>query len=159
MYLGTGAHVSCFGKGRKQRITPLTKTTATMLRAWLTERRGEPIDPLFPTRQGRQLSRDALEQRLATHAVSAAQCCASLKTKRVTPHVLRHSAAMRLLQAGVDTTVIALWLGHEQVETTQIYLHADLKLKEQAIARTTPPDAKPGRYRPPDSVLAFLGDL
>ncbi|MGH2868454.1 MAG: tyrosine-type recombinase/integrase, partial [Solirubrobacteraceae bacterium] len=149
----------CVGKGRKQRITPLTKTTTLMLRAWLIECRGLPTDPLFATSLGRQLSRDALEQRLATHAVSAAQRCASLKTKRVTPHVLRHSAAMRLLQAGVDTTVIALWLGHEQVETTQIYLQADLKLKEQALARTTPPHGKLGRYRPPDSVLAFLEGL
>ena len=159
LYLGTGAHVSCFGKGRKQRITPLTKATTMMLHAWLAERGGLPADPLFPTRQGRQLSRDALEQRLATHAVTASAACPSMRSKRVTPHVLRHTAAMRLLQAGVDTTVIALWLGHEQVETTQIYLHADLKLKEQALARTTPPDGKPGRYQAPDAVLAFLEGL
>jgi integrase/recombinase XerD len=130
-----------------------------MLRAWLAERGGGPSEPLFPTSRGRQLSRDALEQRLATHTITAARCCPSLKTKRVTPHVLRHSAAMRLLHAGIDTTVIALWLGHEQVETTQIYLHADLTLKEQALARTTPPDGKPGRYRPPDTLLAFLEGL
>jgi len=159
VHLGTGAHVSCLGKGRKQRITPLTKTTTIMLRAWLAERGGAATAPLFPTSKGRQLSRDALEQRLAKHAMTAAQRCPSLKSKRVTPHVLRHSAAMRLLRAGVDTTVIALWLGHEQVETTQIYIHADLKLKEQALARTTPPNGKPGRYRPPDAVLAFLEAL
>jgi site-specific recombinase XerD len=159
VHLGTGAHVSCFGKGRKERITPLTKTTTAMLRAWLAERGGGPNEPLFPTTTGRQLSRDALEQRLATHAQTAARRCSSMRAKRVTPHVLRHSAAMRLLHAGVDTTVIALWLGHEQVQTTQIYLHADLKLKEQALARTTPPNGKPGRYQPPDSVLAFLDGL
>ncbi len=159
VHLGTGAQVSCTGKGRKQRITPLTKTTTTMVRAWLDERGGAHSDPLFPTSRGRQLSRDALEQRLAKHADAAAQCCPSIATKRVTPHVLRHTAAMRLLHAGIDTTVIALWLGHEQVETTQIYLHADLKIKEQALARTTPPNGKPGRYRPPDPLLAFLEGL
>jgi len=157
--LGAGPHVTCIGKGRKQRITPLTKATTTVLRAWLAERGGEPNDPLFPTGKGRQLSRDALEQRLAKHAAAAAERYPSLRTKRVTPHVLRHTAAMRLLHAGIDTTVIALWLGHEQVETTQIYLHADLALKEQALARTKPPDGKPGRYRAPDPLLAFLEAL
>jgi integrase/recombinase XerD len=159
VHLGTGPHVTCIGKGRKQRITPLTKATTTVLRAWLAERGGEPNDPLFPTGKGRQLSRDALEQRLAKHAAGAAERYPSLRTKRVTPHVLRHAAAMRLLHAGIDTTVIALWLGHEQVETTQIYLHADLALKEQALAKTKPPDGKPGRYRAPDPLLAFLEAL
>jgi integrase/recombinase XerD len=130
-----------------------------MLRAWLTERGGDSADALFPTIHGRQLSRDALEQRLAVHAKTAARSCASLTGKKVTPHVLRHSAAMRLLHAGVDTTVIALWLGHEQVETTQIYLHADLTIKEQALARSVPLDGTPGRYRPPDKMLAFLQAL
>ena len=116
-------------------------------------------DPLFPTGQGRQLSRDALERRLTKHAAIAAERCPSLRAKRVTPHVLRHTAAMRLLHAGVDTTVIALWLGHEQVETTHIYLHADLAIKEQALARTTPTDVKPGRYKAPDPLLAFLEGL
>ncbi len=157
--LGHGAHANCLGKGRKQRITPLTPTTGTILRAWLGERAGHPGDPLFPTRTGTKLSRDALEHRLAKHAATAAQKCPSLHSKRITAHVLRHTAAMRLLQAGVDTSVIALWLGHEQAETTQIYLHADLALKQQALARTTPPDAKPGRYRPPDTLLAFLEAL
>jgi integrase/recombinase XerD len=157
--LGTGAHVTCLGKGRKHRITPLTKTTVAMLRAWLAERGGEPADALFPTIHGRQLSRDALEQRLAVHAKTAARSCPSLTGKKVTPHVLRHSAAMRLLHAGVDTTVIALWLGHEQVDTTQIYLHADLTIKEQALARSVPLDGTPGRYRPPDKMLAFLQAL
>ncbi len=159
LHLGHGAHVNCLGKGRKQRITPLTTPTITILRAWLRERKGQPADPLFPTRTGTALSRDALEHRLAKHVAAAAQKCQSLHGKRVTAHVLRHTAAMRLLHAGVDTSVIALWLGHEQVETTQIYLHADLALKEQALARTKPPDAKPGRYRPPDTLLAFLEAL
>jgi integrase/recombinase XerD len=159
VHLGTGAHVNCIGKGRKQRITPLTKTTARLLRAWLSERGGEGGEPLFPTRQGQQLSRDALEQRLAKHAAAAGEHCPSMRAKKVTPHVLRHTAAMRLLKAGIDTTVIALWLGHEQVETTHIYLHADLTIKEQALARTAPVNDKPGRYRPPDALLAFLEAL
>ena len=159
VHRGIGAHVSCTGKGRKQRITPLTKATTAILRSWLAERGGDASDPLFATGQGRPLSRDALEQRLTKHATAAARHCPSIATKRVTPHVLRHTAAMRLLQANIDTTVIALWLGHEQVETTQIYLQADLVIKEKALARTTPPDGKPGRYRPPDPLLAFLEGL
>src|SRR5205085_2310301 len=150
VHLGTGAHVNCIGKGRKQRITPLTTTTTRMLRAWLSERGGHLGEPLFPTSQGRPLSRDALEQRLAKHAAAATELCSSMRGKKVTPHVLRHTAAMRLLKAGIDTTVIALWLGHEQVETTQVYLHADLALKEQALAKTKPLDSTPGRYRPQD---------
>lgn len=159
VHLAVGAHVSCLGKGRKQRITPLTRSMVDVLRVWLAERVVQPAEPLFVTRTGRALSHDALERRLAKHAASAAQKCPSLRDKRVTPHVLRHTAAMRLLHAGVDTSVIALWLGHEHVETTQIYLHADLALKEQALARTTPVDTKPGRYRPPDSLIAFLEAL
>ena len=158
-HLGTGPHVSCHGKGRKQRITPLSKTTVTVLRAWLAGRRGDPAQPLFPNRTGGRLSRDAVEKRLAQHAATAAGQCPSLKTKNVTAHTLRHTAAMQLLHAGVDTTVIALWLGHEQAETTQIYLHADLAIKEKALARTTPPDTTPGRYKPPDQLLAFLESL
>jgi integrase/recombinase XerD len=157
--LGTGAHVNCLGKGRKQRITPLTKQTVAVLKAWTRERAGEPDAPLFTTTTGHALSRDALEHRLAKHAATAITTCPSLKAKTISPHVLRHTAAMRLLRAGVDTTVIALWLGHEQIRTTQIYLHADLAIKEKALARTTPPDTKPGRYRPPDRILAFLDAL
>jgi integrase/recombinase XerD len=157
--LGRGAHVSCLGKGRKQRITPLTSGTVAVLRVWLAERGDEAQEPLFPTRSGGRLSRDALERRLAKHVAVAALACPSLGEKRVTAHVLRHTAAMRLLQAGVDTSVIALWLGHEQIETTQVYLHANLAIKEQALARTRPASAKPGRYRPPDAVLAFLEAL
>ena len=129
------------------------------MRAWTRERDGHPGDPLFATSTGRRLSRDALERRLAKHAATAAATCPSLTAKTVTPHVLRHTAAMRLLHAGVDTTVIALWLGHEQIQTTQIYLHADLAIKERALAKTTPPTAKPGRYQPTDRVLAFLDAL
>jgi integrase/recombinase XerD len=159
VHLSTGAHVSCRGKGRKQRITPLTAATVAVLRVWLAERAGGRDDPLFPTSRGRRLSRDALERRLAKHLGTAAQRCPSLREKKVTLHTLRHTAAMQLLHAGVDTTVIALWLGHERVDTTQIYLHADLALKERALSRTKPPDAKPGRYRPPDALLAFLEAL
>ena len=157
--LDGAAHVTCEGKGRKQRITPLTRTTAAVLRVWLDERSGNPSDPLFPTIRGRRLSRDGLERRLAIHVARAAHDRPSLQEKNVTLHTLRHTAAMQLLHAGIDTTVIALWLGHERVETTQIYLHADLALKEKALARTKPPDAKPGRYRPPDTLLAFLEAL
>jgi integrase/recombinase XerD len=159
VYLGQGAHVSCVGKGRKQRITPLIHPTIAVLASWLTERDAGADDPLFPTSTGRPLTRDALERRLTKHALHASVRCPSLHKKTVTPHVLRHTAAMRLLQAGVDTTVIALWLGHEQVDTTRIYVHADLQLKEQAIARTTPLNGKPGRYRPSDKLLAFLTQL
>ena len=159
VHLGTGAHVSCLGKGRKQRITPLTTATVATLCAWLVERGGLPSQPLFPTRRGDPLSRDGLQRRLTIYSVTAAQSCPTLHAKHISPHVLRHSAAMRLLAAGVDTTVIALWLGHEHVATTQIYVHADLALKEKALARTTPQHAEPGRYRPSDTVLAFLDGL
>jgi integrase/recombinase XerD len=158
-HLGAGPHVSCHGKGRKQRITPLTTVTVTVLRAWLAERHGKPGHPLFPNRTGGQLSRDAVEKRLAQHVTAAEAECPSLKEKNVTAHTLRHTAAMRLLHAGVDTSVIALWLGHEQADTTQIYLHADLELKEKALARTTPTATTPGRYKPPDQLLAFLESL
>jgi integrase/recombinase XerD len=157
--LGVGAHVNCVGKGRKQRITPLTKQTVTVMRAWARERDGQPGQPLFTTSTGRPLTRDALERRLAKHAATATASRPSLADKTITPHVLRHTAAMRLLHAGVDTTVIALWLGHEQIQTTRIYLHADLAIKEKALARTTPPTVKPGRYQPTDRVLAFLDGL
>jgi integrase/recombinase XerD len=159
VHLGTGAHVCCLGKGRKQRITPLTTATAATLRAWLIERAGLPTQPLFPTRRGDPLSRDGLQRRLAIYSATAAQTCPSLRSKHISPHVLRHSAAMRLLAAGVDTTVIALWLGHEHVATTQIYIHADLALKEKALARTALQQTEPGRYQPSDKVLAILEGL
>jgi site-specific recombinase XerD len=157
--LATGAHVRCEGKGRKQRTVPLTTPAQAVLAAWLGERGGRPADPLFPTRTGRRLSRDAIEQRVTTHAAAARNNCPSLGTKQLHPHVLRHSCAMSLLQAGVDTTVIALWLGHADVRSTQPYLHADLTIKEKALALLTPGDVKPGRYKPPDRVLAFLEGL
>ena len=157
--LGAGAHVSCQGKGRKQRITPLTSATTTVLSSWLAERRAAPTDPMFPSRHGTAMSRDALERRLAKHAATAARVEPTITEKKVSPHVLRHTAAMRLLEAGVDSTVIALWLGHESVATTQIYVHADLALKERALARTAPLDAAPSRYRPSDSVMTFLDGL
>src|SRR5439155_15331038 len=151
-----GAHVRCHGKGRKDRCTPLTTQVVLALRMWMRERQGQPGDPLFPTIRGGALSRDAVERLVGKYAESAKQSCPSLGGKQITPHVLRHTCAMQLLQAGVDTSVIALWLGHEGVETTQIYLHADLSLNERAIARTAPPGAKPRRYRAPDSLLASL---
>ena len=157
--LGTGAHVRCEGKGRKQRSTPLRKDAVSMVKAWLRERHGLPEDPLFPSIRGGCLSRDAVERLVAKHTVTAQGRCPSLKRKKVSPHVLRHSTARELLQHGVDRSVIALWLGHEHMETTQMYIHADLRLKEQALSRTTPLGAKPGRYRPDDKLLAFLEDL
>jgi len=159
IHLGHGPHITCHGKGRKQRATPLTAPTVTVLRAWLAELPGQPGQVLFPGRAGSSLSRDAVERRLTRHAATAAAHCPSLTGKTITPHVLRHTAAMRLLHAGVDISVIALWLGHEQTETAQIYLHADLAIKERALARTTPLHAQPGRYRPPDPLLAFLENL
>jgi len=157
--LGIGSHVRCEGKGRKQRAVPLTTQAQAVLRAWIAERGSTPDHPLFPTRTGRRLSRDAIERRLTAHAATAAQTRPSLKTKNLHPHVLRHSCAMTLLRAGVDTTVIALWLGHADIRSTQAYLHADLSIKEQALALTTPASVKPGRYKPPDAVLAFLESL
>ena len=157
--LGTGAHVTCLGKGRKHRATPLTAVTVTVVRAWLTERGGQPDDPVFPTRQGRPLSQDAIAKLLSKHVTAAAAACPSIAAKTVTAHTLRHTAAMRLLHAGVDTTVIALWLGHESIETTSIYLHADMTIKQRAIDRTRPTATQPGRYQPGDKLLAFLDGL
>jgi integrase/recombinase XerD len=159
VHLGAGAHVRCVGKGRKERCTPLTTHTVAVLQAWLGERRGRPEDPLFATSRGRSLSRDAVALLVTKHAATARQRCPSIGAKTITPHVLRHSTAMRLLHAGVDTSVIALWLGHEKTDTVQIYLHADLSLKERALARTAPLHAPPDRYRPPDTLLAFLEAL
>lgn len=159
VHLRRGAHVYCVGKGRKERRTPLLPTTVKVLQTWLTERGGRPADPLFPTSTGRALSRDAVERRITLHSGKARQACPSMRAKRVTVHTLRHSAAMKLLLSGADITVIALWLGHEQTATAEGYLHADMTQKEQAISRTTPPNTKPGRYHPPDPILAFLEAL
>lgn len=157
---GTGAHVRCHGKGRKERVTPLTRDARVVLRAWLSERGGAPSDPLFPGPRGHYLSRDAVRRLVQRHVTAATQTCPSLRAKNVTPHTLRHSCAMNLLRHGVDPATIALILGHEDVRTTySAYLHADLKLKERAIARTAPLGTKPGRYRPPDQLLTFLESL
>jgi site-specific recombinase XerD len=157
--LGAGTHVHCKGKGRKHRCTPLRQDAVTVLEGWLQERMGQPTEVVFPSMRGGSLSRDAIESIVTKYAKKAQEHCPSLKKKKVTPHVLRHATAMDLLQSGVDRTVIALWLGHESVETTQMYLHADLRLKEKALARTTPIDVEPGRYRPDDKLLAFLEEL
>lgn len=157
--LASTAHLNVTGKGRKLRAVTLTRETRAVLQQWLRERQGEPEDPLFPTRQGTPLSRDAVELLLAKYTAAASPGCPSLKTKRVTPHVLRHTNAMLLKANGVDIATIALWLGHESIKTTQIYQHADPALKEQAIARTAPLGTKPGRYRPADKLLAFLEGL
>ena len=157
--LGTGAHVQCLGKGRKQRATPLREEATAVLGGWLRERNGLNQDPVFPSIRGGPLSPDAIQRLVAKYAKIAQQSCPSLRRKKVTPHTLRHAAAMDLLQHGVDRSVIALWLGHESVETTQMYLHADLRLKEQALSRTTALGVRPIRYRPNDQLLAFLEGL
>ena len=157
--LASTAYLNITGKGRKRRTVTLTRETAAILRQWLTERQGQPADPLFPTRQGTALSRDAVELLVAKHAALAATSCPSINTKRVTPHVLRHTNAMLLKANHVDITTIALWLGHESIQTTQIYQHADPTLKEQTIAKIAPLGTKPGRYRPNDQLLAYLESL
>jgi integrase/recombinase XerD len=159
LHLGTGAHVRCHVKGRKERATPLTAHTIAMLTDWLREHDCGPGDPVFPTRRGQPLSTDAVAWLLTKHAATAADHCPSLRGKHLTPHILRHTAAMQLPDSGLDISVIALWLGHESVETTQIYLHADLTLKEKALARIAPPSTPPGRYQPTDTLLAFLETL
>jgi site-specific recombinase XerD len=155
---GPGAHVRCRGKGRKDRSTPFTTGTAAVLRSWLKEP-GPVTEVLFPNARGGRLSADSVQYLVRKYAQLAAAHCPTLRGKRVSPHVLRHSAAMELLAAGVDSSVIALWLGHESVNTTQIYLHAHLALKEAALARATPPNVRPGRFRPDDKLLAFLSAL
>jgi site-specific recombinase XerD len=157
--LGTGAHVRCVGKGRKERCTPLTKITSAVLKAWLKEPPRNNAETLFPSASGGRLSPDSVADLLAKHVARACYACPSLRKKRVTPHVLRHTMAMELLQEGVDRAVIALWLGHESVETTQIYLDANLALKEEVLARTRPHDGRPGRYKADDELLAFLRRL
>jgi site-specific recombinase XerD len=157
--LGTGAHVRCVGKGRKQRCTPLRADLVALLQAWQRERLGLSEDPVFPSIRGGSLSRDAVEHLVTKHSTAAQQSCPSLRRKRITPHVLRHTAAMELLQHGVDRSVIALWLGHESMETTEVYLHADMKMKEQALSHTSPLKLRPGRFRPGDQLLAFLEAL
>ncbi len=157
--LGVGANVRCEGKGRKHRAVPLTSPTEAVLGVWISERSGLRDDPLFPTRTGRRLSVDAVERLVRKHGAIAASRCPSIRAEGLHPHTLRHSCAMSLLQAGVDTSVIALWLGHADVRSTQPYLHADMTIKQRALDRTTPTSAAPGRYRPGDALLAFLEGL
>lgn len=157
--LGVGGHVRCEGKGRRQRAVPLTRSAQQVLKVWTAERAGRTSDPLFPTRTGRRLTPDAIERRVSIHAATAARRCPSLTTKNLHPHVLRHSCAMALLRSNVDVAVIALWLGHADMRSTDAYVHADLGIKERALAMTTPASVKPGRYKPPDPVLAFLESL
>jgi integrase/recombinase XerD len=157
--LGTGAHLQVLGKNRKRRTASLTRETVAVLRQWLKERQGEPEEPLFPTRQGRPLTRSGVGQLLAKHAATAAIGCASLKTKDVSPHTLRHTNAMLLRAGDVDIATIALWLGHESIKTTYIYQHADNALKQQAIDRTATIQTSPGKYRPPDHLIQFLEAL
>ncbi len=158
--LGSGAHVRCYGKGRKERCTPLTKETANVLRAWLRTRGGQAQDALFPSRGStHQVSRSAIGRLVAKHASAASERSPSLVGKHPTPHTLRHTCAMQLLESGVDLATIALWLGHASLQSTNIYVHADMALKERALARTTPANVRPGRYRPTDKLLAFLQSL
>ena len=158
-HLGGGAHVHVMGKGRKERAVPLARQTAAVLQAWLAEPMMDEGRIVFPSRRGTRLSNDGLQYLLAKHVATARETCPSLRGKRVSPHVLRHTAAMELLQAGVDTTVIALWLGHESVQTTHIYLEADLAMKEKVLAKMTPHEGSPGVYKPNDALLAFLQAL
>jgi len=157
--LGTGACVRCLGKGRKHRAVPLTTATQAVLNGWMTERAGNREEPLFPTRTGRRLSTDAVQRLVRKHATTAAQHCPSLRPEQLHPHVLRHSCAMALLQAGVDTAVIALWLGHADIRSTNAYLHADMTIKQRALDLMTQPSSPPGRYKPSDPLLAFLEAL
>ena len=157
--LGTGSHVRVVGKGRKERCTPLSKATRAVLAAWLREPTRAPNQPVFPNARGGPLSSHGVHYLLAKHVAVAGAHCTSLARKRVSPHVLRHTTAMDLLQGGVEQSVIALWLGHESIETTQIYLDANLELKEKMLEKTTPPSGKPGRFRPDDKLLAFLKSL
>ncbi len=157
--LSSGAHVRVIGKGRKERCTPLSKNTRAVLAAWVREPLRHPAQPLFPNARGGRLSAHGVHYLLAKHVAVATDACPSLKDKRVSPHVLRHTTAMDLLQEGVEQSVIALWLGHESIETTQIYLDANLELKQRILDLTTPPHGKPGRYRPGDRLLAFLKSL
>lgn len=159
LILGAGAHVRVVGKGRKERCTPLAKSTLAVLKAWLREPQRGDGDVLFPSAKGERLSVHGVQYLLNKHRLAASQACPSLKQKRITVHRLRHTMAMDLLQAGVDRSVIALWLGHESVETTQIYLEANLEMKEQALAKTAPPNGTPGRYKPGDQLLNFLNSL
>ena len=157
--LDRGPHVRCIGKGRKERTTPLSKPVVELLRVWAKEAGAEPEQPLFPSSRGGRLSSDSVEYLLAKYVGPASERCASLKSKRVSPHVLRHTTAVQLLQSGVDRSVIAIWLGHESLETTQIYAKADLTMKELALNKAATVEVTPGRFQPDDDLLKFLRAL
>jgi integrase len=157
--LRSGAHIRCYGKGRKERCTPLAKSTVGVLTGWIKEQGRDEAKILFPSIRGGSLSSDSVQHLVAKYVRVARTTCPSLSKKRVSPHVLRHTPAMELLQAGVDRSLIALWLGHESVETTQTYLDADLAMKEKVLAKTTPIKARRSRYRPDDELLSFLKGL
>jgi site-specific recombinase XerD len=157
--LGTGAHVRVLGKGRKERSTPLTRTTADVLRAWLREIATDDDAIVFPSARGTRLSADGVQYLLSKHVDRARQSCPSLRDKHVTPHVLRHTMAMELLQAGAERSVIALWLGHESIETTQVYLDANLDIKQAALDKVEPHKGRVARFRPDDQLMAFLKAL
>ena len=159
LHLGAGPHVACTGKGRKRRTTPLTTATTNVLTGYLHERKNRPGDALFPNPQGQALSPDAVQQRLSVYVARAQTACPELADKTITVHTLRHTAAMRFLEAGIDTAVIALWLGHESLATTSMYLHADLNIKRAALERTRQPDTPAGDYHPDDPLLTWLQSL
>jgi integrase/recombinase XerD len=161
LQLDSPSWVRCRGKGRKERCTPLSRPTRQVLHVWLRERGGHATSPLFPNRNGQHLTRGAIWRLVVKHAATATNQCPSLASKNITPHTLRHTTAMRLLHAPtpIDIATIALWLGHETLDTTNKYIHADMELKRRALDRTAPPNTKPGRYRPPDPLLAFLESL
>lgn len=156
---GTGANVRCLGKGRKARCTPLTRPVAAVTKAWIEEQHAQPDDPLFPNRRGGHLSVDGVQYLLAKHCAVAQQRCPSLGEKKVSPHVLRHTAAMNLLHAGAGTEGIALWLGHERLDSVHVYVEADLAAKERILAKTNVPEGKIKRFRPDDALMAFLKSL
>ncbi|TDN58974.1 site-specific recombinase XerD [Paraburkholderia sp. BL10I2N1] len=157
--LGTGAHVRVIGKGRKERCTPIARSTRAVLKAWLREPQRGDGAVLFPSERGERLSVHGVQYLLNKHSKTACEVCPSLKQKRVTVHCLRHTMAMDLLQSGVRRSVIALWLGHESVETTEIYVEATLAMKEQALGKATPRRGTPGRFKPTDELLGFLNSL
>ena len=157
--LGTGSHVRVTGKGRKERCTPLSKDSRAVMTAWLREPVRAPDQPVFPNARGGPLSAHGVQYLVAKHVATASRTCTSLTRKRVSPHVLRHTTAMDLVHEGVERSTLALWLGHESIETTQIYIDADLEMKSKILDKTTPPGGKPGRYRPDDTLMAFLKGL
>ena len=159
LHLGTGTYIHIMGKGRKERCTPLTQTTRHVLLQWVKEIPETPDQYLFPSSRGTRLSSDGVQCRLKKYVIETSKRCASLASKRVSPHVLRHAAAMALLQSGVDVSVIALWLGHESIETTHVYLEADMAMREKALAKTTPHPGNLKKFKPDDVLMAFLKSL